>query len=240
MVSHYVRWRIEHWRRRTNLSHTDQSRRTMSTSIGTDSRRLGSSSAQQRDRRDTLSIPIEENDLDLELTRSLSKSTSRSGHVGYHKGSVCGTERSSRTGNIVLEHMRLEPLKQVSLVGNETLREDQHRISLDYRRSSRKMSFTDRPSLYDGTMDSWSQTGRYHGPNINTRKHSSFDVTSQRNTALNDKMCDPPSSHKRRYKKNSDRNPSRTPSLSSEHQVCKKNLANVCIKLLISMISKSD
>lgn len=232
MVSHYVRWRIEHWKRRTNLSHTDQSRRTMSTSIGTDSRRLGSSSAQQRDRRDTLSIPIEENDLDLELTRSLSKSTSRSGHVGYHKGSVCGTERSSRTGNIVLEHMRLEPLKQVSLVGNETLREDEHRRSLDYRRSSRKMSSTDRPSLYDGTMDSWSQTGRYHGPNINTRKHSSFDVTSQRNTALNDKMCDPPSSHKRRYKKKSGRNPSRTSSLSSEQQVCKKNLANVCIKLL--------
>ncbi|XP_030833365.1 uncharacterized protein LOC105441149 [Strongylocentrotus purpuratus] len=224
-ASSAFRWRIEHWRRRTNVSNTDQSRRTMSTSIGTDSRRLGSSSTQQRDRRDTLSIPIEENDLDLELTRSLSKATSRSGHVGYHMGSVCGTERSSRTGNIVLEHMRLEPLKRVSLVGNETLREDQHRRSLDYRRSSRKMSSTDRPSLYDGTMDSWSQTGRYHGPNINTRKHSSFGVTSQRNTALNDSMCDPSSNHKRRYKKKSGRNTSRPPSLSSEQQAPRKDAA---------------
>nr|XP_054760792.1 uncharacterized protein LOC129267068 [Lytechinus pictus] len=223
-ASSAFRWRIENWRRRTNLSSTDQSRRTMSTSIGTDSRRLGSGSAQPRDRMDTLSIPIEESDLDLELTRSLTKSTSRSGHAGNHIGSIVETERSFRKGNIVLEHLRLEPIRQVSLVGNDSLIKEQGGGFFNSRQSSRKLSSTDRslirPLPYDhdgGTVDGWSQTGRKRAKNTKL-VYPPVGSVSQRNPEYSDNLHDSRTPHCVRYYKKRTSRSSHTPSTHSQRE----------------------
>ncbi|XP_041471329.1 uncharacterized protein LOC121420751 [Lytechinus variegatus] len=196
----------------------------MSTSIGTDSRRLGSGSAQPRDRMDTLSIPIEESDLDLELTRSLTKSTSRSGHAGNHIGSIVETERSFRKGNIVLEHLRLEPIRQVSLVGNDSLIKEQGRRFLNSRQNSRKLSSTDRslirPSSYDhdgGTVDGWSQIGRKRAKNTQLVSPP-VGSASHRNPEYSDNLHDSRNPHCVRYYKKRTSRSSHTPSTHSQRE----------------------